>query len=281
MENRLKFRAWLIAACATLALQGVVASARADTLDDIKKKGEMVVGMEAAYVPYEFFKDGKIIGYDCDIAQKIADKIGVKVTFIDTDWAGIIPALYAHKFDVIMSGMTMTAERAQKISFSQPYGDASVIILLRANETGIKSAADLSGKTIGTQLGSAPAVVGKQFEDKLKAAGKPGFTEVKLYEHFPEAYLDLTNHRTDAVLNSVSTLNVLMKEQPGKYKTIDGVMDIKAYYGLAFRKDDERLLKIANDVLTEMKTSGELAKLQTQWFGTTMDSPNTIPAKLP
>jgi polar amino acid transport system substrate-binding protein len=281
MENRLKFRAWLIAACATLALQGVVASARADTLDDIKKKGEMVVGMEAAYVPYEFFKDGKIIGYDCDIAQKIADKIGVKVTFIDTDWAGIIPALYAHKFDVIMSGMTMTAERAQKINFSQPYGDASVIILLRANETGIKTAADLSGKTIGTQLGSAPAVVGKQFEDKLKAAGKPGFTEVKLYEHFPEAYLDLTNHRTDAVLNSVSTLNVLMKEQPGKYKTIDGVMDIKAYYGLAFRKDDERLLKIANDVLTEMKTSGELAKLQTQWFGTTMDSPNTIPATLP
>ena len=281
MENRLKFRAWLIAACATLAVQGVVASARADTLDDIKKKGEMVVGMEAAYVPYEFFKDGKIIGYDCDIAQKIADKIGVKVSFIDTDWAGIIPALYAHKFDVIMSGMTMTAERAQKISFSQPYGDASVIILLRTNETGIKTADDLSGKTIGTQLGSAPAVVAKKFEDKLKAAGKPGFADMKLYEHFPEAYLDLTNHRTDAVLNSVSTLNVLMKEQPGKYKTISGVMDIKAYYGLAFRKDDERLTKLANDVLTEMKTSGELAKLQTKWFGTTMDSPDTIPAVLP
>ena len=156
MENHVKFRAWLIAACATLTLQGAITAARADTLDDIKKKGEMVVGMEAAYVPYEFFKDGKIIGYDCDIAQKIADKIGVKVTFIDTDWAGIIPALYAKKFDVIMSGMTMTADRAKKISFSQPYGDASVVILLRANETSIKTAADLSGKTLGTQLGSAP-----------------------------------------------------------------------------------------------------------------------------
>ena len=83
------------------------------------------------------------------------------------------------------------------------------------------------------------------------------------------------------MLNSISTLNVLMKEQPGKYKTIDGIMDIKAYYGFAFRKDDDRLVKIANDMLTEMKTSGELAKLQTKWFGTTMDSPNEIPAVLP
>lgn len=281
MENRLNFRAWLIAACGTLVLQGAITSARADTLDDIKKKGEMVVGMEAAYVPYEFFKDGKIVGYDCDIAQKIADKIGVKVSFIDTDWAGIIPALYAHKFDVIMSGMTMTAERNKRISFSMPYGDASVMILLRANEDSIKTATDLSGKTIGTQLGSAPAVVGKQFEDKLKAAGKPGFADMKLYEHFPEAYLDLTNHRTDAVLNSLSTINVLMKDQPGKYRMIGGVMDIKAYYGLAFRKDDERLTKLANEVLGEMKTSGELTKLQMKWFGATMDSPNEIPAVLP
>jgi len=281
MENRLNFRAWLIAACGTLLLHGAVASARADTLDDIKKKGEMVVGMEAAYVPYEFFKDGKIVGYDCDIAEKIAAKIGVKVSFIDTDWNGIIPALYAHKFDVIMSGMTMTAERAKRVSFSMPYGDASVMVFLRANDDSIKTAADLSGKTIGTQLGSAPAVVAQKLDAKFKAEGKPGLVDIKLYEHFPEAYLDLANHRTDAVLNSLSTLQVVMKEQPGKFRMIGGVQDIKAYFGLAFRKDDERLTKIANDVLGEMKANGELGKLQEKWFGATMDSPNEIPAVLP
>jgi polar amino acid transport system substrate-binding protein len=62
---------------------------------------------------------------------------------------------------------------------------------------------------------------------------------------------------------------------------IGGVQDIKAYFGLAFRKDDERLTKIANDVLGEMKADGELAKLQEKWFGATMDSPNEIPAVLP
>jgi polar amino acid transport system substrate-binding protein len=277
----LNFRAWLIAACGTFVLHGAIASARADTLDDIKKKGEMVVGMEAAYVPYEFFKDGKIVGYDCDIAEKIAAKIGVKVSFLDTDWAGIIPALYAHKFDVIMSGMTMTAERAKRVSFSMPYGDASVMVFLLANNTTIKTAADLSGKTIGSQLGSAPAVVAQKLDAKFKAEGKPGLADIKLYEHFPEAYLDLANHRTDAVLNSLSTLQVVMKEQPGKFRMIGGVQDIKAYFGLAFRKDDERLTKIANEVLGEMKANGELAKLQEKWFGGTMESPNEIPAVLP
>ncbi len=277
----MNFRAWLIAACGTFVLHGAIASARADTLDDIKKKGEMVVGMEAAYVPYEFFKDGKIVGYDCDIAEKIAAKIGVKVSFLDTDWAGIIPALYAHKFDVIMSGMTMTAERAKRVSFSMPYGDASVMVFLLANNTTIKTAADLSGKTIGSQLGSAPAVVAQKLDAKFKAEGKPGLADIKLYEHFPEAYLDLANHRTDAVLNSLSTLQVVMKEQPGKFRMIGGVQDIKAYFGLAFRKDDERLTKIANEVLGEMKANGELAKLQEKWFGGTMESPNEIPAVLP
>jgi polar amino acid transport system substrate-binding protein len=281
MEMLLTIRTWLLAACGTLVLHAFTAPARADTLDDIKQKGEMVVGMEAAYVPYEFFKDGKIVGYDCDIAQKIADKIGVKVSFVDTDWAGIIPALYAHKFDVIMSGMTMTAERAKRVSFSMPYGDASVMVFLRADDKSIKTADDLAGHAVGTQLGSAPAVVAQKFDAKLKAEGKPGFTDIKLYEHFPEAYLDLSNHRTDAVFNSLSTLQVVMKEQPGKYRMIGGVQDIKAYFGLAFRKDDERLTKIANDVLGEMKADGELAKLQEKWFGATMDSPNEIPAVLP
>jgi polar amino acid transport system substrate-binding protein len=277
MEVCLKIRFCLVALAALLSCR--VASA--DTLDDIKKKGEMVVGMEAAYVPYEFFKDGQIVGYDCDIARKVADKIGVKATFIDTDWAGIIPALYAHKFDVIMSAMTITKERAEKVSFAMPYGDASVMIFLRANDTSIKTAEDLSGKPIGVQLGSAAAGVAQRFEDKLKSEGKPGFSEIKQYEHYPEAYLDLSNHRTDGVLNSLSTLAVVMQDQPGKFKMIGGIQDIKAYFGFAFRKDDTRLRDIANEVLAQMKSNGELDALQVKWFGTKMETPNEVPSTLP
>ena len=127
--------------------------AYADTLDEIKKRGEMVIGMEAAYVPYESIQDGKIIGFDCDIGQHFADKLGVKVKFVDTEWSGIIPALYTKKFDAILSGMTITKDRAEKVLFSQPYAEASNMVLIRATDDTIKTAADLSGKKVGSQLG--------------------------------------------------------------------------------------------------------------------------------
>jgi polar amino acid transport system substrate-binding protein len=165
-----------------------IGTARADTLEEVKKRGTLVVGTEAAYVPYEFVKDGMIIGYDPDIIAIMVKNLGVKAQVIDTAWNGIIPALYAGKFDCIILAMTITGERAQKVLFSMPYAGASNVILLRADESRIKAAADLSGKIIGVQLGSAAAGIIKVYEAKLKAAGKPGYAEVKQYEHYPEAY---------------------------------------------------------------------------------------------
>jgi polar amino acid transport system substrate-binding protein len=269
------------AASATLLSLPAIRSARADTLDEVKKRGTLVVGMEAAYVPYEFFKDGKIIGYDPDIIDTFCPKLGVKAQLVDTAWNGIIPALYAKKFDVIISAMTITKERAEKVLFSMPYADASNVILLRANEDKIKTADDLSGKVVGVQIGSAAAEIIKTFEAKLKAAGKPGYADVKQYEHYPEAYQDLLNKRVDAVVNSKSTMLVVMKDAPGKFKMIGGVSDITAYFGMAFRKEDVAFQSFVNDQLAGMKKDGSLAKLQEKWFGSTMETPNTVPAVLP
>jgi polar amino acid transport system substrate-binding protein len=258
-----------------------IRAARADAMADAKKRGTLMIGTEAAYVPYEFFKDGQIVGYDPDIMAIIGPKLGVKVQFIDTAWSGIIPALYAGKFDCIVSAMTITAPRAEKVLFSMPYADASNVILLRADESNIKTADDLSGKIIGVQLGSAAAGIIKTFEAKLKAAGKPGYASVKEYEHYPEAYQDLLNKRVDAVVNSRSTMMVVMRDAPGKFQMIGGVSDITAYFGMAFRKEDGELRDFVNTQLAAMKTDGTLTKLQEKWFGGTMETPNTVPTVLP
>jgi polar amino acid transport system substrate-binding protein len=241
----------------------------------------MVIGMEVAYVPYEFFKDGEVMGYDVDIARKFAEKLGVKVTFVDTEWAGVIPALLAKKFDAIISGMTITGERAQKVGFSMPYAEATSVMLVRLNDDSIKTAEDVAGKRMGAQLGSAADKVAKQFEAALKAKGKPGYSDYKLYDHYPEAYIDLTNNRIDAVVNALSTLQIVMKETPGKYKTVTGVQDIKAYFGMAFRLEDKQMLAFVNEQLGAMKKSGELDKMQIKWFGGTMETPNEVPKELP
>lgn len=253
----------------------------ADTLDEIKKRGEMVIGMEAAYVPYESIQDGKIVGFDCDIGQRFADKLGVKAKFVDTEWSGIIPALYTKKFDAILSGMTITGDRAQKVLFSQPYAEASNVVLIRATDDTIKSAADLSGKKVGAQLGSAGSQVAKKFEATLIAQGKPGFADMKLYEHYPEAYADLMTKRLDGVVNSMSTLMVVMQQQKGLYKQVGGIQDIKAWVGMAFRKDDVAFQKFVDDEFAAMKKSGELTALQQKWFGATFETPDHVPDTLP
>jgi polar amino acid transport system substrate-binding protein len=267
-------------AAAMVGLSGVSA-ARADALADAKKRGTLIIGMEAAYVPYEYFQNGKIIGYDCDIAAVLCDKLGVKPQFVDTAWAGIIPALYAGKFDCIISGMTITAARAQKVLFSMPYADASNAVLVRANDSAITNASDLSGKTVGVQLGSAAAVIIQTYAAQLKAEGKPGYAGVKQYDHYPEAYEDLVNKRTDGVVNSISSLMVVMRDAPGQFKIVPGISTIKAYFGMAFREQDGALRDFANTVLAGMKSDGSLDALQKKWFGGTMATPNTIPTVLP
>jgi polar amino acid transport system substrate-binding protein len=268
---------WIFAAAVFLFNAGV----RADTLDEIKKRGEMVIGMEAAYVPYESIKDGQIVGFDCEIGQKFADKLGVKAKFVDTEWSGIIPALYTKKFDAILSGMTITKDRSEKVLFSQPYAEASNMVLIRANDTSIKTAADLSGKKVGSQLGSAGAQVAQRFEAALKAEGKPGYADFKQYDHYPEAYADLLTKRLDGVVNSLSTLMVVMQDQKGLFKTVGGIQNIKAFVGMAFRKDDKAFQDFVNAQFTEMKKSGELAKLQMKWFGATFETPDAVPDDLP
>jgi polar amino acid transport system substrate-binding protein len=277
------YRRTLLTGAGAASLVGLssVRPARADALADAKKRGTLIIGTEAAYVPYEFFKDGKIVGYDPDIMDLVAPKLGVKPQFVDTAWNGIIPALYANKFDCIVSAMTITKERAEKVLFSMPYADASNVMFLRADETRIKTGEDLSGKIIGVQLGSAAAVISKTFEDKMKAKGLPGYKEVKQYEHYPEAYQDLLNKRVDAVVNSKSTLMVVMNDAPGKFKMLPGISDVTAYFGMAFRKEDAALRDFVNDQLAAMKKDGTLDKLQVKWFGATMPTPNTIPAVLP
>jgi polar amino acid transport system substrate-binding protein len=276
-ESVMLIRHWIFAAALVLCNSGV----RADTLDDIKKRGEMIIGLEAAYVPYESIKDGQIVGFDCEIGERFAANLGVKAKFVDTAWSGIIPALYTRKFDAILSGMTITKDRAEKVLFSQPYAEASNMVLIRAGDTSIASAADLAGKKVGAQLGSAGAQAAQHFEEALKAQGKAGYADFKQYEHYPEAYQDLLTKRLDGVVNSISTLMVVMQDQKGVFKTVGGIQDIKAFVGMAFRKDDTAFRDFVDAQFAAMKKSGELARLQMKWFGATFETPDTVPADLP
>ena len=142
-----------------------------DTLAEIKKRGSINVYVEAQYRPYEFRDaSGEIVGLDIDLARKMFEEgLGVKVIFTDLDLTGVLGSLLTRKADFVISGITMTQERAKRFDLSIPYSEAGAAVLVRIDEARMKGPEDLSGKLVGTQLGSSSQKAAEAFEAQLKA----------------------------------------------------------------------------------------------------------------
>lgn len=277
-RRRLFQMSGLLLAAATLA-SGALTPAKAGplTLEDIKKAGVVRVGVEAAYRPFTFREKGEIVGYDVDLAKEIFAPLGVKVEFIDTAWAGVIPALYAGNFDVIMTSLTYTKERVAKVGYSIPYAEATQEMLIRASDTGtIKTLDGMSGKILGVKLGSAGDTMKTKLEEKLKADTGKGFSEVKTYDDHPAAYLALAQGSVDGVINSLATLTQVVKDAPGKYAIVRDIGP-RNWAGIGTRKEDTQLIDFLNERISALKANGEIYKLQEKWFGTQMKLSDKIP----
>lgn len=247
------------------------------TLEQIKKSGELRIGVEAAYPPFSFRKDGQIVGYDIDLADIFAKALGVKPVVTDTAWAGVIPSLYAGKFDIIMSAMSYTAERLKRVGFSLPYAEASQAMLVRSDDLTIKSPMDLNNKIIAIKLGSPGQVLQVKINDALKAAGGAGFKEIKIFDDHPAAYLSLAQGKADVVFNTVPTLAMVIKDAPGKYTMVKGI-GADNWAGIACRLEDTEVVKFLDNEIKRLITDGTLEQLQLKWFGFKMDLSTTIPA---
>jgi len=239
-----------------------------DTLAEIKKRGSINVFVEAQYRPYEFRDaSGEIVGLDVDLARKMFEQgLGVKVVFTDLDLVGVLGSLQTGKADFVISGIVMTQERAKRFDLSIPYSEAGAAVLVRADESRLKGPDDLSGKIIGTQLGSSSQKAAEAFDAQLKGQGKPGYAELKTYERFPTAHQDLLAKRLDAVVQGRPPLKVLIKERPGQFKILSG-LGPKAYYGAVVRKGDTALLEYVNGQIRKFKQDGSLKALQEKWLG--------------
>jgi polar amino acid transport system substrate-binding protein len=262
----------------THATAPTAATAAGLTLAEVKASGKLRIGVEAAYVPFTFRHEGKIIGYDVDLAGVICEDLGVKPEIIDTAWTGVIPSLYAKKFDMIMTSLSYTADRMQKVGYSIPYAEASMAMLIRAGDAGVlKSPDDLVNKVIATKLGTPSEILAKKLNDQLKASKGAGFGEVKVFNDDPPRYLALAQGKVDAVFNTVPTLAVVMKDQPGKFALVRG-LGADNWAGLAVRKEDTELVDFLNAEIRKLKANEVIYKLQEKWFGFRMNLPDKLPS---
>lgn len=263
-----------LAACLLAVFCLAAAHARADLLEDVKKKGEIVIGTEAAFPPFEFVEDGKIVGYSADLLELVMkDLPGVKVRRLDIPWQGILPGLAAGKFDYIVTSVTATKERSERYALSLPIADATVALLVKA-DSAIKTPDDAAGKTVASQTGSAQLQALKGLDEKLKSAGK-GLGQIREYVGFDEAYADLAAGRVDAVAQSFPNLADAVKKRPDTFRIITPPFGPKVYFSWAARNDaDSKSLAAFFDAgLKKLNESGKMKELQVKWFGFEMPVP--------
>jgi polar amino acid transport system substrate-binding protein len=221
-----------------------------------KKEAQVLkVGTDTTYPPMEYkdVQSGKIVGFDIDLMDSLAARMGYTVEYIEVPFDGIVAGLKTGKYDAIISSFTITPEREAEVDFTRPYMNAGQSIAVRVGEEKIGSFADLKGKKIGAQLGTTGE----------KLAGSVANAEVVSFDAISAAFIDLENGKLDAIINDrpVSARFVALKKTA---RLLDTVLTSENY-GIALRKGDPRLERF-NAALTELETSGILGALEEKWF---------------
>jgi len=244
-----------------LALFALPLAAAADTLDDIKSRGSLRVGMEPGYMPFELTNQkGEIIGFDVDMAKRLAKKLGVELELVSTAWDGIIPSLMTSKFDVIMSGMTITDERSKVVDFANPYIIIGQTALIRKDLAGeVKSWKDLDNPKykIASKLGTTGEIAAKKMLPEAQYFS---------YETEHEGIMETVNGKVDAfIYDSPYNAVAFAEKGQGKLVFLDQPFTEEPL-GWAVRKGNPQFLALLNDFLVEAKSNGTYDKIYAKWF---------------
>lgn len=228
------------------------------------EKNILIMGTSADYAPFEYVKTEKsnnIIGFDVDLANAIAKKLGYKIQVKDIDFGGLIQSLKSQQVDLVLAGMTPTPERKKNVDFSDIYFTANYEIISKKT-SGINTLEDLKGKTVGVQLGSIQ-------ETKAKEINKKTAIKIENRDRIPDIIQELKSGRFDAaIIENTVAKGFLANEKDLTGFEISDQADV-AGSAIAFPKNSDLTVKF-NKELQKMTKDGELNTLIVKWFGGTV-----------
>ncbi|MCR5763253.1 MAG: transporter substrate-binding domain-containing protein [Treponema sp.] len=230
-----------------------------DQLARIKEKGEIVIATEGTWAPWTYHDESNaLVGFDIDVARKIAEKLGVKATFVETEWDGIFAGIDAKRYDMTTNGVEITPERSEKYDFSEPYGYIHTAIITLNERTDINSFEDLKGKTTANSLASTYADLAESYGAK-----------VNTIDSFEETILLLTQKRIDATLNADVSFYDYKNVHPETPVKITAATEEASHVAIPFRKgsDSQSLKEAVNKAIQELQEDGTIARISMQYFG--------------
>ena len=232
------------------------------TLEQVLKRGILHVGM-STFVPWAMRdKTGKLIGFEIDVATRLAEDMGVKVRFVPTKWAGIIPALLTGKFDMIIGGMGIRPDRNLKVNFSNPYDYTGMSIVAHKElAKGFTRLEDFNRNDVilAARLGSTAVTAAKRFMPKA---------QLRLFDDESQAYQELINGRVHAVVGSAPMPAYQALKYPEKLFLPIKETFTKEPIGFAVRKGDLDTLNFLNNWILVVEAEGWLKERKHYWFET-------------
>nr|WP_241825943.1 transporter substrate-binding domain-containing protein [Izhakiella australiensis] len=227
------------------------------TLQTVLQRGTLKVGDCLSFAPFGFYdKAGNPDGYDVDLAKELAKRMGVKLEMVNTTSANRIPNLQTNKVDVVFCNFTRNMERAKEIGFTQPYVVASEAMLVR-KDSGIKSAHDMTDKTIATVKGSTNG-------DEVRSMGIK--VKIQEYDSSQAAILAVKQGQADAMIEDNNFLAYQAKLDPSLAVTNEALVPLE-YNAFGTRQGDQVWINYLNEFLFEINASGKNAEFYQKWFG--------------
>ena len=249
----------ILIAVAVIALIFTVGTVQAKDWKSIR------VGVEGAYPPFSSTTaDGKLVGFDIDIAMALCDAIGADCKLVSQDWDGIIPALLARKYDAIVASMSITEERKKKVAFTNKYYNTPAKLIAKKGFVKEWSDDTLKGKTVGVQRATT--------HDSYLTDNYGKDVTIKRYATQDDAYLDIAAGRVNFLLaDSVAMSDGFLKKPEGKdYEFIGPDFTDPRWFGdgvgIALRKKDKDLLEMFNKAIEKIRADGTYKKIQDKYF---------------
>lgn len=247
-------------AALALVFSGTLFAAEDGSWDRVKKEGKLTIGIDDAFPPMEFRNDkNELVGFDIDASKELAKRLGIKVEHIPTVWDTVILSLKSKKFDIVWSGMSITAEREKEIAFTKPYIMEKQVIVVKKGNKKVKGLKDLGEATVvGVQLGSTS-------EEALGKLNKK-FKEIKKYDKNTDAFMDLKIGRIDALAVDELVGRYYLSTKPGEYSVLKESL-LSEPIGIGLRKEDVALKEKIQKTLDGMFKDGTMKKISIKWFG--------------
>jgi cystine transport system substrate-binding protein len=234
------------------------AAATTNLYQKIVKDGKIVIGTEGTYAPFDYHDaSGKLTGFDVEIAQEVAKRLGVKAEFVESKWDGLLEGMNAGRYEMVADEVTIKPDRLPIYDFSNPYIVSRAVLIVRSDNKTIHGFQDLKGKNAGQSLTSNLADIARQYGAKIVPT-----------TGFNEAMGLLESGRIDATINDGLSFLDFKKHNPNAPVKVVANYNNASKQAFAFPKGNADLVKAVNKALDSMMKDGTYLKISQKYFGT-------------